>query len=298
MSVLTKAFVVLHVVLSMLLTAGLIVFINQSQATQANVTNMKQKYEAANTRATRLEADVASARAEADRVSQDAANRVRALTAELQNVQRTLADREAQVAKSTQDLAAVSAALTSANEAIQLAQGTQQTLQTQLAELRTASDKNQQRASELEVALSDRNNRLQVAQRQIEELNDELTYSQQQGEGRRGAAERGGRPPAGAQGSAAPSGGAQPAGGAAPATPIIGQVQAKRVISGVPYATINVGAAENVQQGMTFYVINRRTGDYLGTMKVVNVEQNEATGRLEGPRIDQIGQGAEARTQL
>jgi hypothetical protein len=287
---------VLHVVLSMLLTAGLIVYINQSQATKNNVTTATQKYEAANTRANRLEADVAAARADADRVVQDAANRVRAITGELQNAQRTLADREAQLAKGSQDLAAVSAALTSANEAIQLAQGTQQTLQTQIAELRTSADKNQQRSSELEIALSDRNNRLQVAQRQIEELNDELTYSQQQGQQGRQQRETGARP-AGAQSSAAPAGGGQ-GGAVGAASPIIGQVQGKRVIQGVPYATINVGAAENVQKDMTFYVINRRTGDYLGTLTVVNVEQNEATGRLSGPRIDQIGQGAEARTQL
>jgi hypothetical protein len=79
---------------------------------------------------------------------------------------------------------------------------------------------------------------------------------------------------------------------------INGVVQDVRPIAGNQYATISVGSADGVQQGMEFKVIDRTSGNFLGTLVVVGVEPNEASGRLFGPNIAQVKPGVEVRTQL
>ena len=46
--------------------------------------------------------------------------------------------------------------------------------------------------------------------------------------------------------------------------PINGVVQAARPLNGIPYATINVGSAEQVTKGMVFQVIDRNKVKFLG----------------------------------
>ena len=77
--------------------------------------------------------------------------------------------------------------------------------------------------------------------------------------------------------------------------PISGVIREKRDIAGVPYATISVGSADDVQRGMQFKVIQ---GDkFLGTLTVDSVEQQESTGRLQGPHVAEITPGVQVRTQ-
>jgi hypothetical protein len=48
---------------------------------------------------------------------------------------------------------------------------------------------------------------------------------------------------------------------------------------------------------MEFRVVDPRSGDFLGVLTVESVELNEATGRLEGPKVAQIRQGNEVKSQ-
>ncbi len=50
--------------------------------------------------------------------------------------------------------------------------------------------------------------------------------------------------------------------------------------------------------GMRFNVIDPQRGDFLGYLTVDRVEDREATGRLQGPRLGEIRAGNEVRTQL
>jgi hypothetical protein len=79
---------------------------------------------------------------------------------------------------------------------------------------------------------------------------------------------------------------------------IKGVVRDVRRIAGNQYATINVGSADDVTRGMEFKVVDRQTGDFLGTLTVDTVEPNESTGRLSGPKVAAIRPGVEVRTQL
>jgi hypothetical protein len=87
-----------------------------------------------------------------------------------------------------------------------------------------------------------------------------------------------------------------PAGGGT-APRINGVVREVRTVAGLPYATISVGSADSVTKGMIFNVVERN-GNFLGKITIVSVELNEATGRLSGPKVDQVRQGVEVKTQL
>ena len=85
--------------------------------------------------------------------------------------------------------------------------------------------------------------------------------------------------------------------GITPAQPINGVIRDKKVVNGVTFATISVGAQDQVTEDMLFNVIERN-GDFLGYLRVDRVEPNEAIGRLEGPRVADMKPGDEVRTQL
>jgi hypothetical protein len=70
------------------------------------------------------------------------------------------------------------------------------------------------------------------------------------------------------------------------------------MINGIPYATISVGADAQVKQGMKFSVIDRDKGSFLGELTVGQVDEKEATGKLEGPHINEVHAGTEVRTQI
>ena len=64
------------------------------------------------------------------------------------------------------------------------------------------------------------------------------------------------------------------------------------------YRTISVGSTDSVTKGMEFKVIDIRNQQFLGTLRIELVEANEATGRLQGPRVQDVHAGAEVTTQL
>jgi hypothetical protein len=81
-----------------------------------------------------------------------------------------------------------------------------------------------------------------------------------------------------------------------PTVALDGVIRGTSVIAGVPYATISLGSADAVEKNMQFKVID---GDrFLGYLTVDTVEPHEATGRLEGPHVDDIKGGVEVKTQL
>ena len=81
-----------------------------------------------------------------------------------------------------------------------------------------------------------------------------------------------------------------------PTIALDGVVRDKTVIGGVPYATISIGSADQVQKNMQFKVVDHDR--FLGYLTVDTVEPHEATGRLEGPHVNDIKSGVEVKTQL
>lgn len=292
MSALTKVFVLLQVVLSMLLVAGLVVYVNQSEKFTDSNKALSTRLATAEGQAQRAANDALAARSDAQQVQLAYANRAKGLQDELSTAKKDVADRDAQLAKANADLAAVSGALKSANEAMQLGQTTIATLQTQMGELRNSSDKTQGRNTELELALSESNATLQVTERQRRDLAEQLAAAKEENADMRSTGGQSSRGPSASSSGLVGGGVGRQAGQA-----IIGEVRKRQDINQVPFATINLGSSEGVTRDMKFFVIDRQ-GNFLGTLVVVNVTPDEAIGRLSGDRIKEITSGNQVRTQL
>ena len=157
----------------------------------------------------------------------------------------------------------------------------------EIVRLRTSNDTLVKQSSDLNGTVSDLTNKLDVTERERRLLAEQLT--QTKGENQRlGAIIEGARLAPQQQQVALNKGGPS----------INGVVRDVRTIAGNQYATISVGSADAVTRGMEFKVVDRATGNFLGTLVVDTVEPNESTGRLSGPNVAAIKPGVEVRTQL
>ena len=288
MSPLTRIFVVLLVVCSMLLTASVVVFVSKTENVQASLEKAQGQLEAANLAATRAQTELASARTSAETARLTAEGQIKALQQELADKQAQISTLGVQIADLSSKNTLASADVNRLTEALKTAQDTTAKLQDHVTELRKASDDLVRQRGELNVAISDLQNRLDVTERERRNVAEQLTEANAQIAQMRGAL-------ADANITLQPR---QTTGLSGGAPDIKGVVRATRSIAGIPYATISVGSADDVQKGMEFNLIDRERGEFLGKLYVDTVEPNEATGRLDGPRINEVRQGTEVRTQL
>ena len=288
MNFLTKLFVVLHVVLTMLFVAATVVWVNRVENFQVSGKALEAKLASSQGQATAATADAETARSQAKAVSIQAAASIESMSQQLNAAQSDIRERDTQLATAQTNLSSADARLQAATAALQTAQKSVALLQEQISQTRTASDKMQQQNTELLTANSDLNSRLQIATRQLRNANEELEASRTEVADFR---DRGGSP---AGGTAVA--GVAPAANTAQA--INGVIRDQKNINGVNFATISVGSADNVTKGMVFNVIDRQSGNFLGYVTVDTVEPNESTGRVEGPKMSDIKPGNEVRTQL
>lgn len=283
MSALTKVFVVLHVVLSMLLAGGLVVFINR-------VENFNQQAQAAAARAVNAESLASDLKTEIGvvRTNMQAAvdranNEVDDRRQEIDALNAQLLDRQGQIAQRDATIASTTAAARSAEQALGVAQENQGRLQEQLIASRTAYDKAQQQLTEANLTVSDQSNQIQVLRRQLRFANEQLA-SMQETQDREGQT-RG-------------DGFDRPAVATAPRN-VNGVVRATQTINGIKYATISVGSADAIQKGMQLRVLGGASGsDFLGYITVTSVEPHEAVGRLSGPRVNEVNDDDQVVTRL
>lgn len=287
MSALTKTFVILHVVMSMLLAAGLIVFVNRvddfqktSKTTNAQLALEKQ-------RASESLAELATVRA----AMQNVQNTAQAQTAQLRNdlaaKEKESLDLRSQIAELQAQAASDKAALASANEALKVAQNNQGIMQGQLTDLRTNHDKLMQQFTEANMSISDLTNRLSVTERERRRLAEEMAALNERNAN------------AGADAARAEAAGSEGRPRVARNVNVNGVVREKRMIAGVPYATISIGSADAVQRGMKLRVLGGKNNqEFLGYVEVTSVEPDEAIGRLTGPRINEITANNQVVSQL
>ncbi|QOV90927.1 hypothetical protein [Humisphaera borealis] len=284
MSVLTKIFVVLLVVVSLLMASGMVVFVNRVE----NFTEATKKAQASETRAL-ARAQAAEQEAVASRGDRDA----RILEADA----RSMAYRAALDAKIS-EVAGVQAQLvteqtarakaeTEAQAAVLAAQGALKTVDAQqkvindTAAKLTSVEKLYTETQTRVAQLTQEGDGLKATVRRLRE--DVVARDEQIEELRKLA------------GRSVAATDTTTAGGRETTLNLRGVVKAKRNINGIEYATISLGAADNVTKGMKFKVINR--SNFLGYLVIDSVEPNEAVGHLEGPNLTLVGPGSEVRTQ-
>jgi septal ring factor EnvC (AmiA/AmiB activator) len=293
-SALTKTFVLLHVVMSMLLAAGLIVFVNRVDDFQRTTASQAANIRLADQRATESQAELATVRSSMANVQQTSQARIQQIQDQMSARDKELLDLRGQLAEAQSQAASAQAGLVSANEALKVAQQNQGTLQGQLAQLRGTHDKLMQQFTEANLGINDLNARLQQTERRRRDLEEQLAAMSDQVENR--GADNALRMDAGSRnGSAAQANGRLPG----PNLNINGVVREKRVIAGVPYATISIGSADAVSKGMRLRVLGGRGGqEFLGYVDVTNVAPDEAIGRLTGPRVNEVTKDSQVVSQL
>ncbi len=284
MSALTKTFVVLHVIVSLLLAAGMIVFVNKTE-------NFKVSMAAK---------DAQLSRAQSQLQSEASATQAQASYAETARRERDTA-----VADGQKAVAAAQAEVASAKSALAEAQGNTHVLQVSIDNLtaavnasetqrkaladlldttRTNNNDINKKNNDLNLAINDLTARVERLQRLTTDYQEsiaELKAAKEAAE--KQVADLGGRVGA-------------PAGTAAGAPPINAVVRSSQMINGIPYATISVGTSDQVIKGMKFNLVEN--GTFLGELTVEQVDEKDATGKLEGPRISDVKVGTEAKTQL
>ena len=288
MSPLTKVFVVLHVVLSLLLTAGLIVFINRTENFAGQLTASANARTAAVNRANAADSDAQAARESATAAVSQVNARIKDVQAQLSAAQIQIAQRDAGLAQAASSAALAAADSSRLTEALKASEDQKSKQGDMIAQLRGDNDNLVKKDSDLNITVSDLTNKLDVANRERENFSEQLAEAKSQNDNLVKILGDNGISPNQVGGIRANGG----------AVPINGIVRDTRVINGIPYATISVGSADNVQKGMQFNVIDRQKGTFLGQLTIDSVEPHEATGRLEGPGINDVKAGIEVRTQL
>jgi hypothetical protein len=288
-STLTKVFVVLQVILSIILTSGVVVWVNRAENFQKANQMAKASAQAAERERTQLASELSDNKAETARqltLMQNLANskqdQVNTLNGQLTQAQTEIASLRSQVDQTT-------AAVNASSQAQQVAQKTLETQTAQFNDLRKSQDATTKRLVEAELAISQMTNRYQVTNAQWRQALEQVAQLQGENKNLREQVNKAG-------GNA---GGQARVLNSEPLVKIQGTVSDKRNIGGIPFATISVGASDQVAKGMTFRVIDPKSNEpFLGYVTITQVEPNQAIGRLSGPRIDQVRAGNEVRTQL
>lgn len=285
MSPITKLFVVLHVVLSMLLTAGVVVFVNRVDEYQKIVVDQKAKIAAADNAAaiasnaeSAAKQALASANEQLDKQIQAAKGDRDKAVADIANLEVKLADADKRLAIAMADNSRLTAGMAASQSA-----------QTQyfamVTDLRGSVDKLTKEKLELDTTIADLTNQRDVLEKQRRDLAERVTLIETDLKVATDTLTANNLKPSKFDAPRVPP-------------PINGVVREVRLIEQIPYATISVGSADAVTQNMEFKVIDRNRGDFLGVLRVESVEANEATGRLFGPGVDRVRPGVEVRTQL
>jgi len=293
LSVLTKIFVVLLVVLSLILSAGLIVFVNRQEDFKASAASLQKQLAVERQQTSLVTEQVASEKSHSQAIATELTNQINALQTEVSNKDADLAKRDVQINELNGNLSQANASNKSTAEALKVAQDTIKTQDDNAAQVRTNDDKLQKEIVEDSNRITDLTNSLEVTTRHDRLMAEQNAQISQQLAVANEALRKY---------NISPTGTVNPAGGAINVTPSVninGVVRDFRKINGVPYATISVGSADAVTRNMQFKVIDPLHGAFLGYLTVDNVQDHEATGHLSGPGVEKIQSNiSEVRTQL
>lgn len=288
MSILTKIFVVALVVLSLLLSAATITFVNSIDDYKRTNTSLENQLAAAKANAAAESARMTAEAATLRESASVATTRADSLEARLRAAESKISDAGVQLASANSDKTIADANVSKLTAAVSASEVSKQQLLTQVADLRSTNARLQTQNGDLNVALADSSNKLVITEEARRVATEQLTETRTQLD---------------RVGSALKDRGVDPArlttGGLAAGAPAInGVIRATQQISGIPHAKISVGSDDAVKVGMEFNILNSANGQFLGKLRVVAVEPNEAIGQITGPNPQLVAAGAEVRTQL
>ena len=290
MSPLTKLFVVLLVVVSMLNAAAIVVFVNKAAPLQPQLSALSQQLQstqlqAASNLAARQKSED-NYNAEVQQHQKDNSNNQAAIG----TVQTQLNDARVTVARLQADNTDLQAAVNTANSNVQFSTSTANKLQEQATQLRTSNDKLAKENEEYGRRNAELTSTLDSLQARQEETQEKLAQTKEDQEKLAAFMTQRGYDPDAVLKAPSDSEIAAPS--------IQGVVREKSVINGNTFVTISVGSADGVAKGMKFYVVNG--ADFLGIVTIDTVDSDNSIGKLDGSpdKIDQVQKGNEVKTQL
>ena len=288
MNALTKIFVVLLVILAIIQTAGTVVWVNRSQNFVKILNEQKGQLNTAKAENAKNIEQIALVNSQKAQMQQAMQKQIDSERQANDQLRAAVTDRDTQIAQLNGNLAQATVATKSVGDALAVAQKTIDQQNTSIADLRKNELDLNKRSAELSFALNTRTNQYEVVDRQWRDAQEQITQLTKDNQQKDAMIKRAGI-----------SANDPRTINAEPLVRVEGVVRSKESIGGVPYATISVGAADQVTKGMQFRVLDPQSRDpFLGYLIVDRVEPNEAIGHLTGPRVGEVRVGAEVRTQL
>jgi hypothetical protein len=293
LNALTKLFVVLLAVTSMLSTTGFIVFVGKQKPLQPSLDEMSNQLKAAilDRDAARIEAQKAKDEAQnALAIGLADAKAVQAVNAQLQAKN---SDDEIRISQLNADKAARDATINTMQQNLAWAQSSVSKLEDIVATLRTNNDKLTKQTEDDSRTIADKTNLSETLQTRLNDATEKNAALLVQNDKYRRALTDHGISIVDVDNAPGPNGAGQP--------PIAGVISAKSVINGNTYVTLSVGQSDGVTKGMTFIVFDRDKSLYLGTVTIDQVDSNDAIGRLQGDdpsKVSQVRVGNDVKTQL
>lgn len=290
MSALTKVFIVLLVVMSLLLSAGLIVFVNHQEPFKAENEGLQKDIAAAKQKMANSDAELAKVKARDQLIMNDKDQQILALRSDVQTLQGTISGQQTQLAEKDQNIATLTGTVNANAQALQVAQAQIAQGAKNYDALRAQDDKLRKDNVDLGLELDQSKNTVDVMTKRYHVANEQVVQLEQQLTQAQDVINKYNLSPAGANRQGAINN--------TPAVDINGYVQGTQVINDVKYATISLGSADQVARGMQFKVIDPTHNQFLGYVTIDTVEPHAATGHLSGPAVAQIRRGTEVRTHL
>jgi hypothetical protein len=285
LSALTKIAVVLLVLASLLLSAGVVVFVNKEEefrkTAEAAATSLTSEQRSHKDTRGQLEAANANVLA----MSKDFNNRIDLLKQESAGKDTTIGELKNQLAKLDQDKKGIEVALTSMTKVQEGLQGQLAAAHNEVGTLRQIRDKLVDERHTLNVQLTD-------AVAKVDALEKARKNAEERAAGARAQLDD-------LEGKVKSAGFSV---GTLPKRTNEGAPQLEGVVNGVfnaggkPWASITIGSKDNVEKGMRFNVVNNK--EFLGYLTIQTTEPTEAAGVLEGPQVDKIRSGDQVKTQL
>ncbi|MGA3065723.1 MAG: hypothetical protein ABSF29_02630 [Tepidisphaeraceae bacterium] len=293
MSPLTKVFVVLLVVTSMLSTAGFVVFVQNIRPLQPQLDAERSAEESARQQAGLALAAKEQAEAQRDQeIANHQADRTKD-AAVLAMSEKNLNDAQVQIAQLQAEKTNLQATVNTLNSNLALTASTADKLNQQVADLRTRNDALTKQSEDDTKQLSDLTSQTETQGATLEQTQEKLQAELERDQKLSGwVRDHSGSP------DDIVAGGSTAVGAAAPA--IDGRILEKSTINGVPYVTISVGSADGVERGMQFYVVDPVSAQFLGIVTIDTVDSNNSIGKLDGDadKIAQVRAGNDVKTQL
>jgi predicted nucleic acid-binding Zn-ribbon protein len=275
----------LLVVASLLLSAGVVVFVNKVEhfkltADTANTQLAKERAAAADARV-QLEASNANALA----MSKDLNNRLDAANRDSAGKDATILQLKNDMAKLDQDKKGVEVALGNLTKVQEGLQGQLAAAQAQVTDLRKIRDQLVDERHTLNVQLTDALSKVDALGRAYKNAEERLQGKTAELDDVTRKVEA-----AGMKINNLPKRGNE------------GTPQLEAVVSSVfnaggkPWASVTIGSKDMVEKGMKFNVVNNK--EFLGYLTIQTTEPTEAAGVLEGPKVEKVKTGDQVKTQL